>query len=106
MGELGYLDDRAFAESWVQSRMALRKEGWKALYRGLSGKGVARALAEEVVAAACPFEEELERRGSCSAGFPRSAAIRRPQRPGVSLPGDCRRVSKELREKRREGAEE
>jgi regulatory protein len=76
MKELGYLDDRAFAESWVHSRMALRKEGVKALTLGLVRKGVARALAEEAASAACPYEEELERARQVSDGLSRSAAIR------------------------------
>ena len=60
MGELGYLDDRAFAEGWVTSRMSLKKDGGKALYLGLLRRGVARPLAEEVVASACTFTEELQ----------------------------------------------
>ena len=60
MRELGYLDDRAFAEAWVASRMSLKKEGGKALSLGLLRRGVARALAEEVVAAAFSFMDELE----------------------------------------------
>jgi regulatory protein len=68
MRELGYLDDRAFAEGWIRFRMSTRKEGWNALYRGLLRKGIARALAEEIVEASCPFEEELENARLLAAG--------------------------------------
>lgn len=76
MSELGYLDDRAFAESWVNSRMSSRKEGAKALYRGLLGRGVARPLAEEVVSGLCPFEKELIGARALAAGLSLNAAIR------------------------------
>jgi regulatory protein len=61
MIELGYIDDRAFAENWVRIRVSTRKEGWKSLYRGLLQKGVQRAVAEEVLRDGFPDEVELER---------------------------------------------
>jgi regulatory protein len=61
MIELGYIDDRAFAENWVRIRVSRRKEGWKSLYRGLLQKGVQRAIAEEVLRDGFPDEVELER---------------------------------------------
>jgi regulatory protein len=76
MSELGYLDDRAFAEGWVRSRMAARREGWKALYRGLLRKGITRALAEEVTEASCPFEEELENARLLATGLEPRRVIR------------------------------
>ena len=76
MRELGYIDDRAFAESWVTFRMSLKKEGAKALSLGLRRRGVARALAEEVVAAACSFAEELECARRLSEGLTPRAAVR------------------------------
>jgi len=60
MTELGYLDDRAFAENWARFRVSTRKEGWKSMYRGLVRNGVSRSLAEEVLAAVCTEEVELE----------------------------------------------
>ncbi|HUI72708.1 MAG TPA: RecX family transcriptional regulator [Spirochaetia bacterium] len=60
MAELGYLDDRAYAENWARFRISTRKEGWKSLYRGLVRNGVSRAIAEEVLAAVCTEEVELE----------------------------------------------
>ena len=89
MIELGYLDDRAFAESWARFRLSTRKEGWKSLYRGLLRGGVPRAIAEEVL------ESSLSARGgdgpraaACSRSF---RADRREQAylPGVSVEGDC-----------------
>ena len=77
MAELGYLDDRAYAEQWVRSRMSSKNEGWKALYRGLLGKGVPRALAEEVVTAQCSPQEELVSARALAAGLTAALAARR-----------------------------
>jgi regulatory protein len=76
VSELGYLDDRAFAESWVQSRMAQRREGVKALTLGLMRRGVAKSVAEEVASAACSPEDELEAARQLAAGRASRAAIR------------------------------
>jgi regulatory protein len=104
MRELGYLDDRAFAEAWVTSRMSLKKEGVKALSRGLLRRGVARALAEEVVAAACTFTEELEcARLLCEGLSPRSAIRMLTQRGFRSR--TIAAVLSEIRGKRREEPE-
>jgi regulatory protein len=77
MRELGYLDDKAFADGWVRSRIATRKDGWMAIYRGLLGKGVARAIAEEVVETHCPFEVEEERARALVEGLSVATAIQR-----------------------------
>ncbi len=47
--EMGYLDDRRFAESWVSARLARHPEGAALLAAGLIRRGVGRAMAEEVV---------------------------------------------------------
>ncbi len=60
MIELGYLDDRAFAESWTRFRISTRAEGWKSLYRGLLRGGVPRAIAEAVLEETCTEEVELD----------------------------------------------
>jgi regulatory protein len=104
MRELGYLDDRAFAEAWVASRMSLKKEGGKALYGGLLRRGVARALAEEVVAAACTFAEELESARRLSEGLSAPAAIRMLTRRGFRSRTIAAAMA-ELRGKRLEGGE-
>ncbi len=77
MAELGYLDDRAFAESWVRGRISAGREGGNALYRGLLGRGVARPVAQDVVARLCTAEAELECARRLAAGLSRNAAIRR-----------------------------
>ena len=105
MRELGYLDDRAFAEGWVRFRMSTRAEGWKALYRGLLRKGVARAVAEEVVEAGCPFEEELERARRLSTGRDPRAAIRLLSARGFRAK-TIARVLRELRDTGRRAEEE
>jgi regulatory protein len=96
MRELGYLDDRAFAEGWVRFRMSTRKEGWKALYRGLLRKGISRALAEEVVEAGCPFEEEMENARQLAAGREPQKVIRLLSARGFRSKAIAR-VLKELR---------
>jgi regulatory protein len=77
MAELGYLDDRAFAESWMQSRLSSGKDGGAALYRGLLARGVSRPLAEEVVSDMYPHDEEVRNARRLAAGLSRNAAIRR-----------------------------
>ncbi len=77
MTELGYLDDRAFAESWMRSRLSTGKDGGTALYRGLLARGVARPLAEEVVSDTYTLEEEIRNARRLVEGLERSAAIRR-----------------------------
>jgi regulatory protein len=49
LGELGYLDDDAFARSWVQSRDRAKPRGEHALRRELGLKGVDRALVDTVL---------------------------------------------------------
>ncbi|MDW7981310.1 MAG: regulatory protein RecX [Thermomicrobium sp.] len=46
---LGYLDDRAFAESWIRQRRALNPRGASALRRELRSKGVAPELIDACV---------------------------------------------------------
>ena len=77
MSELGYLDDRSFAEDWTRSRLSSRNEGWKSLYRGLIRAGVPRAIAEETLDRM--FSDEMERESAlrCVEDLSRNAAIRR-----------------------------
>lgn len=49
MGELGYLDDDAFARSWVESRDRARPRGEHALRRELQLKGVDNAIIAAVL---------------------------------------------------------
>jgi regulatory protein len=76
MAELGYLDDAAFADSWLRSRIGARPEGAHALYRGLLGRGVDRAAASEALERLFPPEVELEAARALAAGRPPNAAIR------------------------------
>jgi regulatory protein len=59
--ELGYLDDRSYAETWARARIDSRLEGFQALYRGLVQRGVARETAGEVLSGLYPEELELEK---------------------------------------------
>jgi len=49
LGELGYLDDDAFARAWVQSRDRAKPRGEHALRRELGQKGVDRSLVDAVL---------------------------------------------------------
>jgi regulatory protein len=46
LSDQGYLDDRAYAENWLRSRIERRPEGRAVLIAGLLRKGVAREMAE------------------------------------------------------------
>ena len=77
MTELGYLDDRAFALDWARARLTNRAEGWKAVYRGLLGRGVPRTIAGETATEVCSDEAELEMAHRLVEDLsPRSAASR------------------------------
>jgi regulatory protein len=77
MSELGYLDDRAFAESWMHLHLSSGRDGGVALFRGLLSRGVTRAVAEEVLADMYPFEEEVRNAHRLTEGLSRNAVIRR-----------------------------
>jgi regulatory protein len=49
LGELGYLDDDAFARAWVESRDRAKPRGEHALRRELGQKGVDRSLVDAVL---------------------------------------------------------
>jgi regulatory protein len=49
LGELGYLDDEAFARAWVESRDRSKPRGEHALRRELGQKGVDRSLVDGVL---------------------------------------------------------
>ena len=49
LGELGYLDDDAFARAWVESRDRAKPRGEHALRRELGQKGVDRTLVDSVL---------------------------------------------------------
>ncbi|HSK52101.1 MAG TPA: regulatory protein RecX [Clostridia bacterium] len=48
--ELGMLDDRAFAETWIASRDRARPRGERALRQELAQKGIERELIDELLA--------------------------------------------------------
>jgi SOS response regulatory protein OraA/RecX len=77
MAELGYLDDRAFAFDWARARVTGRAEGWKAVYRGLLGRGVPRTIAGEAATEVCSDEAELEMARKLAGNLsPRTASSR------------------------------
>jgi regulatory protein len=77
MVELGYCDDRAFAESWMRFRLSRGTMGATALYRGLIARGVPKPLAQEVTSDMYPHEDEVENARRLASGLSRTAAIRR-----------------------------
>jgi len=95
--ELGYLDDRAFAENWVRSRIAARPEGFAALYKGLLLRGIPRGTAEAAVAALYDPEAELENARRVAEGLSPQAAARRLASRGYR----ARTISRILKELRR-----
>lgn len=99
IAELGYLDDRAFAEAWVRSRLASRREGWKSLYRGLLRRGIGKRMAEEAVDGQYPEEEELERARDLAAALPPRKAASRLAARGFRT----RVIAKVIRERDRKG---
>ena len=50
LSELGLIDDRRFAEQWVEERLRLRPRGRRMLRQELLAKGIASELVEEVLA--------------------------------------------------------
>jgi regulatory protein len=102
MIELGYVDDRAFAENWARFRLSTRKEGWKSLYRGLLRGGVPRAIAEEVLQSACPLEVEMERARLLIQGLSSRTAVSKLTSRGFR----SRTIARILSEMRQEGRQE
>ncbi len=105
MIELGYLNDRAFAESWARFRLSGRKEGWRSLYRGLVRNGIPRSLAEEVLSSVCTEEVELEGARNLVRGMaPKAAASRLTSRGFRSR--TIARILSEMRRAAWQGTEE
>lgn len=61
-GEVGLIDDAAFAEAWVDSRHAGRGLGRRALTAELRRRGVAEETVQEAVAGLSPEQEEATAR--------------------------------------------
>ena len=101
VSELGYLDDGAFAENWVRSRLSARAEGFKALYAGLLQRGVPREAAERAAAAACTDEAELENARRAASALSGPAAARRLAARGFRA-RTISRYLKEIRDRDRE----
>lgn len=69
--ELGYLDDAEFARFWVESRMAHRPRGKRALAWELREKGIADAIIEDALARIASDETAVAR----AAAHKRAATI-------------------------------
>ena len=75
LGELGLLDDEAFARAWVESRDRARPRGERALRSELFRKGIDRQLADDV----------LEERGQTRPDADTDAATRLLERHASAL---------------------
>jgi regulatory protein len=102
--DLGYLDDRTFAENWVRSRIAVRREGFASLYKGLLSRGIARGTAEAAIAALYDPEAELESARTVAEGLSPQAAARRLSSRGFRA-RTISRILKEIRRGDREAGE-
>jgi regulatory protein len=71
----GYVDDRAFAAAWAESRARDRAFGRQRLRQELAGRGVARPLVEAAIARA--FEETDEVTRAQGAAARRLTVLRR-----------------------------
>lgn len=58
--ELGYLDDRRFAEKWVRHKVKHSPKGSYFLYKELEEKGVAKKIINEVLKEEYPYGLEYE----------------------------------------------
>lgn len=74
LSERGYLDDRAFAESFVRDRLRLRPRGRSGLVRELRGRGVDPAVAEAATDAV--LSDEGVKEGELATAAARSWARR------------------------------
>jgi regulatory protein len=93
LAEAGLLDDRAYAEAWVQQRLQRHPEGPGPLLAGLERRGIARELAEQTVrgqlteeaerAAAAALADKLRRRSDMTAERLRGTLARRGFRGGL-----------------------
>ena len=79
LAELGYLDDRRFAQAWVAARLARHPEGAALLQVGLVRRGVGRAVAEEVVREALGAGAEEDGARQAAERLLRSRPLDRPQ---------------------------
>jgi len=71
--ELGYLDDLAFAQAWVESRDRVRPRGSAALRRELLMKGVAREVIDEVLAERSAADHGTARAGGSTISLDRGS---------------------------------
>jgi regulatory protein len=81
LGELGYLDDEAFARAWVESRDRARPRGERALRSELALKGVPREIVDRVLAERRPASEGTAGDGTAD----EAAAERLLERRGRAL---------------------
>jgi regulatory protein len=102
MIELGYVDDRVFAENWARFRISTRAEGWKSLYRGLLRGGVPRAIAEEVLEETCTEEVELEHARRLAQGVSPGKAVSKLTSRGFRSRTIARILSEMKREARQD----
>ena len=85
LAEVGYLDDDAFARTWVESRDRARPRGENALRRELAQKGVPRGVVDEVMA------ERIDAATDVDPNVVAAAALLERKRAGLCREPDERR---------------
>ncbi|HEX6749692.1 MAG TPA: regulatory protein RecX [Longimicrobium sp.] len=86
LGEMGMVDDAAFAESFVRDRVRLRPQGKRRLAGELRAKGVDAETARAAIA------EVMEREEATELDLARAAAARWKPRPGEDAAKARRRL--------------
>ncbi len=75
--ERGYVNDRRFAQMWVESRLRKHPEGRGSLLAGLARKGVSREEAQEVVSTTLTEEVREDALSRCTEKFLRTKSADR-----------------------------
>jgi regulatory protein len=60
LGELGYVDDEAFAVWWVSQRQTFRKKGRRLISHELTAKGVSQGVIDHVFSDSSDVKDEFE----------------------------------------------
>lgn len=91
--EEGWINDRAFAESFVRDRIRLKPRGTRRLVSELAAKGIDRAVAEPVVAATLESEgrSDLDLAREAARKWARGKRLDTPQESGQRF-GNRRRL--------------
>lgn len=85
LAEVGYLDDKVFARTWVESRDRARPRGDSALRRELAQKGVTRQVVDEILG------ERLDAAGDADPSLAAATALLERKRAALTREPDERK---------------